>query len=349
MPESDTSDPILTRALRGEEISHTPVWFMRQAGSHFPEHRELFEKHGVRGITTNPELNTRETTLPVEKLDVDGAVMYADIILPLEDMGIDFHYGEGEKGPIIHNPIETVEDVENLRILDPERGVPYILETIGAVKNELPEEKALIGFSGGPFTLAGYIVEGQASRNFPVTKQFMHTHPEAFHSLMQLLTDSIITYLEAQARAGIDVIQLFDSWIGVLSPADYRDFVLPYHRTIFKNLKSLDQPTIQFGTQTAGFIKDYVSSGADAVSVDWRIDLDTLARQVGTNHIVQGNLDPAMLFAPEKTLKKEVEDILEAGKQFDAHIFNLGHRIPLNAKPETLKTVVDHVHKGTWI
>jgi uroporphyrinogen decarboxylase len=340
------NEPLLVRTLRGNPGSQPPVWFMRQAGSHFEEHEAMFREHGVRGITTNPERNSRVTLLPVEKLDVDAAVMYADIILPLEDIGVEFHYGEGETGPIIHNPIEEPGDVEVLRPLDPHRGVPYILEAIENVRGELDSEKALIGFSGGPFTLAGYMIEGEASRHFPDTKRFMHTHPEAFHELMTLLSESIIGYLEAQVEAGIDVIQLFDSWIGVLSPADYRQYVKPYHEQIFERLASLDPPTIQFGTNTSGFLKDYLDVGSDAYSIDWRMEWDRVVEAVGHHFIVQGNLDPSLLFGPEETLKEEVRAVIQGAEPFDGHVFNLGHRIPLNVSTDKLRTVVDTVREA---
>lgn len=337
------SSPLLVDTLHGQETDRVPVWFMRQAGSHFDEHREIFEEHGVRGITTTPELNTRVTLLPVEKLDVDAAVMYADIILPLEDIGIEFHYGEGEAGPIIHNPIEEPDDVEVLRPLNPRRGVPYILETIENVQGELSEDKALVGFSGGPFTLAGYMIEGEASRTFPTTKRFMHTHPNAFHDLMTLLSESIIGYLEAQVEAGIDVIQLFDSWIGVLSPEDYSQFVFPYHEQIFERLRPLSPPTIHFGTNVTGFIKQYARAGADAVSFDWRVEWEIVKERIGANTVVQGNLDPSLLFAPDDQLKQEVERVLTKARAFDGHVFNLGHRIPLHVDPDKLRSVFDFV------
>lgn len=338
-------EPLIVRAARGETVERFPVWFMRQAGSHFPEHRKLYEKHGVRGITTDPELNSRVSLLPVDKLNVDGAVMYADIILPLEDMGISFHYGEGETGPVIHDPIESPEDVDNLRELDPKRGVPYILESISRVRESLDPQVGLIGFSGGPFTLAAYMIEGGASRTFPKTKQFMHTNPEAFEKLMNLLSRSISQYLQAQVESGIDLIQLFDSWIGVLSPADYRRWVLPVQDQIFRNVSQLNCPRILFGTDISGFLRDYLSVEAEVHSVDWRVDFEQFKVDHGTDYVLQGNLDPALLFAPEDVLKKNVEKMLDQAEDYRAFIANLGHRIPLDIEVSQLRVMVETVKK----
>lgn len=336
-------EPLIVRAARGRTVERPPVWFMRQAGSHFDEHRKLYEEHGVRGITTDPGRNSKVSLLPVEILDVDAAVMYADIILPLEDMGISFHYGEGEKGPIIHNPIERPDDVENLRVLNPRRGVPYILESIRRVRDTLAPEKGLIGFSGGPFTLAGYMIEGGASRTFPVTKRFMHTYPDAFERLMNCLSESIIRYLEDQVEAGVDLIQVFDSWIGVLAPSDFRRWVLPALDKIFQSLKTTGVPRILFGTDIAGLLPGYLSVEAEVHSLDWRIDLDQFVEQFGNQYVIQGNLDPARLFSPKQSLRKATSRMLNKMSSFRGQIANLGHRIPLDVDVDALKTVVSTV------
>ena len=345
---SPDDDPLIVRAARGQDVRRPPVWFMRQAGSHFAEHQEIYQEHGVRGITSNPGRNTKVSLLPVEILDVDAAVMYADIILPLEDMGISFHYGEGETGPIIHNPIERPGDVEKLRVLDPERGVPYILESIRRVREALAPEKGLIGFSGGPFTLAGYMIEGGASRTFPVTKRFMHTYPDAFGRLMDRLAESIIRYLKQQVQSGIDLIQIFDSWIGVLAPSDFRRWVLPTLKKIFRSLETTDTPRILFGTDIAGLLPDYLSVDAEVHSVDWRIDLQKLRKQFGDQYVIQGNLDPSRLFSPKQSLKNTTQRMLEAMKPFRGQIANLGHRIPLNVDVDALKTVVSTVKNFSY-
>lgn len=318
---------------------------MRQAGRFNPKHRELYEDHGVRGITTTPELNARVTTLPVEDLGVDAAVMYADIMLPLEDMGIDFHYGEGDTGPLMETDLESPADVEEVRVLDPGRGVPYILEAIELVKDELDDRAPLIGFSGGPFTLGAYVIEGESSRTFQRTKVFMHEYPDAYHDFMEKLTESILRYLRAQVEAGVDVVQLFESWIGALAPSTFRRFVEPYLSEIYDELGELDPPTVLFATNTAGMLDDQFDLGADAVGVDWRVDLETVADRVGTDTPVMGNLDPAFCFAPEDRLERAVADVLDRADPFAGHVFNLGHRVPNDASVDSLKRIVDHVHE----
>lgn len=334
----------MTRACRGEPVDHVPVWFMRQAGRYNPRHREIYEEHGVRGITTTPELNAEITCLPVEDLGVDAAVMYADIMLPLEDMGIEFHYGEGDTGPILETQIESAEDVEALRRLEPDRGVPYILEAVRQVKDRLDDEIPLIGFSGGPFSLSAYIIEGEASRTYPKTKQFMHNRSEAYHDLMELLTDSIVRYLKAKHEAGADLLQLFESWMGALSPADYTEFVQPYVSRIFQELKELDAPTLFFGTSTAGMLDSQKRSGADVMGVDWRVSLDAVGRRVGTDFTVMGNLDPAYVLGPSDRMREETHSILRMGQNYNGHVFNLGHRVPNDASVDKLKELVDFVH-----
>jgi uroporphyrinogen decarboxylase len=335
----------LIRAFRGESTDRVPVWFMRQAGRFNPRHRELYEEHGVRGITTTPELNATVSTLPVEDLGVDAAVMYADIMLPLEDMGVEFHYGEGDTGPLMETDISTPEDVDELRVLDPERGVPYILEAVRRVKDRLDGSVPVIGFSGGPFTLSAYVIEGKPSRTFQKTKAFMHEYPEAYRNFMQKITDSIVTYLRAKHEAGVDVLQLFESWMGALAPETFRTFVQPYLREIYRELEDLDAPTVLFGTNTAGMLQDHFDSGADAVGVDWRITLEEVAERVGTDTPVMGNLDPAMVFAPEDQLEKSIRDIIDAGRAFSGHVFNLGHRVPNDAEVDDLRKIVDFVHE----
>ncbi|MFB6356851.1 MAG: uroporphyrinogen decarboxylase [bacterium] len=354
MPESapsetettDVSSSPLIRALRGKSVEQMPVWFMRQAGSHFDEHRELYEEHGVRGITQDPKKNCFVSTLPVKKLNVDGAVMYADIILPLEDMGIEFHYGEGETGPIIHNPISTPDDVRSLKLLDPQRGVPYILEAISRVREELSSDIPIIGFSGGLFTLAGYMIEGEASRKFPRTKQFMHDHPDAFRNLMEKLSESIQRYFKAQIEAGAGVIQLFDSWLGALSPETFRRFLLEPTREIYDTLEGEKPPTIFFATGVTGMLEDIETIPYDALGLDWRISLEEAGNILEQNRPIQGNLEPELLFAPERKLEDRMKEIVKQGRRFPGHVFNLGHRIPLGVDADRLKKVVDLVHSA---
>lgn len=348
MNETSTSTKPLIQACRGDSVPYVPVWFMRQAGRYNPRHRTLFEEHGVRGITTHPERNARAVLIAVEDLGVDGAVMYADILLPLEDMGVGFEYGPGDTGPIFDQPVRTPEDVRSMRELDPQRGVPYILEAIEIVRSRLEDNHpkvTLIGFSGGPFSLAGYMIEGEASRTFPHTKAFMHSEPEAFHELMDLLTRSIIRYLKEQVRSGIEVAQLFESWMGALSPTDYREYVDPYIKRIFNALSDEPVPTVFFGTGSAALLPEQADSGADVLGVDWRVSLSRVAEEIGTDHPVMGNLDPGLLLGSFEHVKKETRRCLEEGRVFPGHVFNLGHRVPSNASVDVLKDLVDFVHR----
>ncbi len=343
--DSKRTNATLLRSLKGRSVKHTPVWIMRQAGRFNPRHRELYEDHGVRGITTTPELNAQVSTIPVEDLGVDAAVMYADIMLPLEDMGVEFHYGKGDTGPLMETEIEGPDDIEELRILDPERGVPYILEAVRRVKERLDSSVPVIGFSGGPFTLSAYVIEGEPSRTYQKTKAFMHKYTDAYHDFMQKITDSITKYLQAKSEAGADVLQLFESWMGALAPTTFRRFVKPYLQEIHKELKEADAPTVLFGTNTAGMLTDQFESGADAVGVDWRVTLNEVADRVGTDTPVMGNLDPGMVFAPENQLEESIREILDAGERFAGHVFNLGHRVPNDTSVDSLRKIVDIVHR----
>lgn len=344
---SSEKNSILLSTLAGETTDHVPVWFMRQAGRFNPKHRELYDEHGVRGITTTPELNAEVTTLPVKQLGVDAAVMYADIMLPLEDMGVEFYYGEGDTGPVMETEVTGPEDIKQFRILDPERGVPYILDAVRRVNEILDESIPVIGFSGGPFTLSAYVIEGEASRTFQKTKAFMNEYPEAYETFMNKLTESIKNYLEAKIEAGADVIQLFESWMGALSPQMYKEFVHPHVQDIFQHLKAYEVPAIHFGTNTGGMLDVQFGSAADAVGVDWRITLEEVAERAGTTKPIMGNLDPAMVFAPDEVLEDEIDTILEAGAQFPGHVFNLGHRVPNGASVDSLKKIVDYVHASS--
>lgn len=338
---------LLVRACRGESTERVPVWFMRQAGRYNPKHRALYEEHGVRGITTNPELNARAVILPVEDLGVDAAVMYADIILPLEDMGMAFEYGEGDRGPLFENPLRSPADVEKLRPLDPRRGVPYVLEAIEETRCRLDGPVPIIGFSGGPFTLAAYMIEGRASRVFNETKRFLHRHPDAFHDLMELLTRSISGYLREQVQRGINVAQLFETWAGALDREDYARFVHPYNRRILRELNDTGVPTVFFVRESSGLLDYQARSGADVIGVDWRVSLPRLARITEGDTVVMGNLDPAAVLGPRSTVHRKIDRILRQGTSFRNHVFNLGHRVPNNADPEDLRAVVRRVHEAS--
>ena len=332
MPESD---PLLVRACRREAVERTPVWFMRQAGRSLPEYRALREQHGFFELAGNPELCAEVTLQPVRRHDVDAAVMFADIMTPVAAMGIGVELVEGV-GPVIADPIRTAADVERLQVADPPAAV---LEAVRIVRAELAPDKAVVGFCGGPFTVAGYLVEGRPSRDFLRVKALMHGEPGVWHSLMAVLTDTSCAYVGAKVEAGADVIQLFDSWVGVLSPADYDEFVAPYSSRI---LTSVDVPTIHFGTGTAGLLDRMAAAGGDVIGVDWRVELDRAWAAIGERGI-QGNLDPALLLGPWERVERSARDVLDRARGRPGHVFNLGHGVLPDTEPDVLSRLVELV------
>ncbi|GAC1359219.1 MAG: uroporphyrinogen decarboxylase [Ktedonobacteraceae bacterium] len=324
----------------------TPVWFMRQAGRSLAEYRAIRDKHDILTIAKTPELCTEVTLLPVQILGVDGAVLLADIVVPLEGMGISVEL-RPDVGPIIHNPVRSMKDVEALRIIDAEESTGYIMQAIRMVKHELQGKQAVIGFSGSPFTLACYIIEGRPTREYTLAKGMMYGQPEAWHALMSKLTEVVSRYLVAQIRAGADVVQLFDSWVGMLSPSTYRKFVKPYVTRIFEDVKRAGAPSIHFGTGAAALLQDMKEAGGDIMSVDWRMDIDDAWAQIGYNRGIQGNLDPAMLLTDWPTIETGMHDILRRTNNRPGHIFNLGHGVPAPTNPDMLKRLVDAVHEET--
>jgi uroporphyrinogen decarboxylase len=335
--------PLLVRASRREPVERTPVWFMRQAGRSLPEYRALRERYGLFDIVGQPELCAEVTLQPVRAHGVDAAVMFADIMFPVIGMGVEVELVENV-GPVIGRPVETAADVERLRIPDPEEVVPSILEAVRLVREELSEEQAVIGFCGGPFTVAGYLVEGKPSREFLKVKTLMYREPAVWHALMEKLADTFAAYVAAKARAGADVIQVFDSWVGALSPADYDEFVAPYSARIFA---ALDVPTIHFGTGTATLLGAMAAAGGDVIGLDWRIELDRGWDEVGPERAVQGNLDPALLLAPWERLEAGAVDVLRRAGGRPGHIFNLGHGVLPESDPADLRRLVELVHERT--
>ncbi len=324
----------------------TPIWFMRQAGRSLAEYRKIRDKHDILTIAKTPELCTEVTLLPVQILGVDGAVLLADIVVPLEGMGISVEL-KPDVGPIIHNPVRTMKDVEALRIIDAEESTGYIMQAIRMVKHELDGKQAVIGFSGSPFTLACYIIEGRPTREYTLAKGMMYGQPEVWHALMGKLTEVVSRYLVAQVKAGADVVQLFDSWVGMLSPSTYRKFVKPYVTRIFEDVKRAGAPSIHFGTGAAALIDDMVEAGGDIISVDWRMDLDDAWAKIGYERGIQGNLDPAMLLTDWPTIEAGMHDILRRANNRPGHIFNLGHGVPAPTNPDMLKRLVEAVHAET--
>jgi uroporphyrinogen decarboxylase len=339
------AEPLITRACRREHVERTPVWFMRQAGRSLPEYREIRKHHDLFQVCNQPELCAEVTLQPVRRHGVDAAVMFADIMLPVVGMGIDVELVENV-GPVIAHPIASAADVERLRVPDPEEAVPFVLEAVRLVRAELSPEQGLVGFAGGPFTVAGYLVEGKPTRDFLRTKTCMYSSPEVWHALMAKLTDTFVAYLQAKVRAGADVIQLFDSWVGALSPEDYREFVAPYSARI---LGAVDVPTIHFGTGTAHLLRDMKAVGGDVIGLDWRVPIDRGWEYLGSGRGVQGNLDPAALLGPWERVEETTDRILDAVAGRRGHIFNLGHGVLPDTDPGLLGRLVEHVHERTTV
>jgi uroporphyrinogen decarboxylase len=339
------AQPLLTRASRREPVERTPVWFMRQAGRSLPEYRELRRQHSLIEVCRQPELCAEVTLQPVRAHGVDAAVMFADIMLPVLGMGIEVELVEGV-GPVIEHPIESAADVDRLVVPDPEASVPFILEAVRLVREELDPNQALIGFAGGPFTVAGYLIEGKPTREFAKTKACMYGRPEVWHALMEKLSHAFAAYVAAKVRSGADVIQLFDSWVGALSAADYREFVAPYSERV---LEAVDVPTIHFGTGTYHLLADMAAVGGDVIGLDWRIPIDRGWEIVGADRGVQGNLDPALLLGSWGRAEVATLDILETVGGRHGHIFNLGHGVLPDTDPAVLGRLVELVHEKTSV
>jgi uroporphyrinogen decarboxylase len=339
------AEPLLTRACRREAVERTPVWFMRQAGRSLPEYRELRKRHDLFSVCRQPELCAEVTLQPVRAHGVDAAVMFADIMLPVIGMGVDVDLVENV-GPVIADPVRASADVERLRVPDPEEAVPFILEAVRLVRAELPPEKALVGFCGGPFTVAGYLIEGKPTREFVQTKQCMFAEPEVWHALMDKLADTFAAYLRAKVAAGADVMQVFDSWVGTLSADDYEEFVAPYSARV---LAAVDVPTIHFGTGTMHLLPAMAQAGGDVVGLDWRIAIERGWEVVGPDRGVQGNLDPALLLGPFERVEAAANRILDAVGGRRGHIFNLGHGVLPDTDPADLARLVEVVHARTSV
>jgi uroporphyrinogen decarboxylase len=284
--------------------------------------------------------------MPVTRFGVDAAVLYADIMLPLEGMGVSLEI-QPEVGPIIHHPIRTMQDVEALRIIEPEEGTPFVLEAMRMVRRELEGKQAVIGFCGGPFTLACYLIEGRPSRDYGTAKALMYGQPEVWHALMEKLTEVMARYLVGQIHAGADVVQLFDSWVGSLSPSVYRRYVQPYSQRIFEAVKETGAPAIHFGTACSSLLEEMTEAGGDILSVDWRVDLDEAWKRIGYDHGIQGNLDPTRVLASWEVVEEGMHDILRRAANRPGHIFNLGHGVLAPTNPDLLQRLVEAVHENT--
>lgn len=328
------------QACRGEPTDRVPVWFMRQAGRSLPEYRALRERHEILEICHTPELAAEVTLQPVRRLGVDAAILFSDIVVPVEAMGVALEIAPGV-GPVIEEPFRSRGDIERLRPLEPERDVPYVLDAIKILVAQL--DVPLIGFGGAPFTLASYLIEGGPSKTHAATKSFMYSEPATWHKLMDRLAGSVLAYMRAQVAAGAQAVQLFDSWAGHLSPADYRTYVAPAVERILGGLTDLGVPRIHFGVNTGELLELMTGAGADVMGIDWRVPLDSARARLGEKIVLQGNLDPAACLAPWEVIEEKALDVLERGGGV-RHIFNLGHGVLPETDPNALAKLVDFVH-----
>ena len=327
-------------ACRGEPVDTTPIWIMRQAGRYLPEYRAVRARHSFLDVCHQPELACEVTLQPIERLGVDAAILFSDIMIPLEGMGCRIAF---DPGPVFAEPVRTAADVDRLRPVEPEQDVPFVLDAVRLIRRELDGKVPLIGFSGAPFTLAAYMVEGKGSRNFENLKKMMYAAPDVYRALMDKVTDTVIRYLNAQVAAGAQALQVFDTWGGILSPADYAAYVLPYSRRVIAGLDR-SVPVIHF-VKGCGLLLDLVrQAGGDVLGIDWHIDLADAIGQVGDAFSVQGNLDPTVLLGPESLVRERAAEIVAKGRRARGHVFNLGHGILPMIPPENAEALVDAVH-----
>lgn len=335
--------PVFLRACRGESTPYTPVWLMRQAGRYMAEYRALRERVPFLELCKTPDLATQVTLEPVERLGVDAAILFSDILLIVEPMGVGLEFSAGD-GPVIHRPVRSGTDIDALHEVSPQESVPFVFETVRKIRSGLSSHIPLIGFSGAPFTLASYLIEGGASRQYLETKRLMYQDSGAWDALMGHLVRAVTAYVNGQIAAGAQAIQLFDSWVGCLAPQDYRTFLLPHMQALIQGL-TRGVPIIHFGTGTAGLLELLAEAGGDVIGVDWRIDLDVAWQRIGEDRAVQGNLDPLALFAPLDTLRQQVQRILGQARRRSGHIFNLGHGILPQTPVDQVIALVDMVHE----
>jgi uroporphyrinogen decarboxylase len=332
------------RACAGLPVDAVPVWFMRQAGRYMPEYREIRARHTLLEIVQQPQLAAEVTLQPVRAFGVDAAILFADILLPLIPMGLGLEFVKGE-GPVIHNPVRTPEDVDNLRTPDVESDLGHVMEAVRLVRAELEGKTPLIGFSGAPFTVASYMIEGGPSRDYVITKSLMYSHPEVWSALMEHLSEVLGAYLLAQVHAGAQAVQLFDSWVGALSPQDYERFVLPYSQKVLRLAQASGVPVIHFGVNTSTLLPLIQKAGGTVIGLDWRMPLDQGKALLGESTPVQGNLDPTALFAPLPVLRQQVHDVLRRAGGKPGHIFNVGHGILQHTPVENVRAAVEMVHE----
>lgn len=342
MEMSEDQYPFL-KACRRQPTAYTPIWLMRQAGRYMKEYRALRKKFSFLEMCKNPELAAEVTLLPIQRLQVDAAIIFADILLPLEPMGIELEFTKDE-GPVIHHPVREIKQVDALRIIEPEEDLSFLMEAIRMVRRELEGKRPLIGFSGAPFTLASYIIEGGHSKNYILTKGLIYQNRPAWDALMDKISEVLIRYLNAQIRSGAQALQLFDSWVGCLSPSDYGEYVLPYSKKVIDGVdKSV--PLIHFATSSSALLEGMKRAGGDVIGVDWRIDLKEAWARIGYDVAIQGNLDPVVLLGPIDLIEKEVKRILVGVGNQPGHIFNLGHGVLPNTPFDHMAALVEMVHQ----
>ncbi len=332
------------KACRGEKVDYTPVWLMRQAGRYMKEYQEVRAKVDFLTLCKTPELAAKVTIQPIDLLGVDAAILFSDILIPVEAMGMHLEFSE-KKGPILSEPVRSKSGVEKLIIPDTEDSMPFVLETIRILRRELADRVPLIGFSGAPFTLATYIIEGGSSRNFLNTKKMMYQNPGLFDALLEKITSTVIDYLSAQIRAGAQAVQIFDSWAGILSPFDYQNVIFPHVKSAIKALKKYGVPIIYFVNDCAGLLDIAKKSGADVIGIDWRVDMGRAVKTIGKKVSIQGNLDPLVLFGPKEHIEERVQDVLNKAEFAHGHIFNLGHGILPETPVENAIAMVEAVHR----
>ena len=334
------------RACRREPVDATPVWFMRQAGRYMSSYRALRERHSLLDICRQPDLATEVTLQPVDAIDVDAAILFSDLLLPLEPMGIPFDFVKGE-GPVIDPPVRSIERIDQLRAFEPREALGHVLETIKMLRVALDDRVPLIGFAGAPFTMASYAIEGGPSSNYARTKALMYGEPAAWHKLADLFATVVAEYLKSQIEAGAQAVQLFDSWVGALSPRDYQEFALPHTRRIFEAIQPLGAPMLHFGTGTTTLLPAMRDAGGDVIGLDWRIPLDEGWALVGDDRAVQGNLDPTLLLGPPERMLAGARDILHKVNGRPGHIFNLGHGILPETPVENVQELARYIHAHT--
>jgi len=342
MKEVEEHYPFL-RACRRQPTPYTPIWLMRQAGRYMKEYRALRKKYSFLEMCKNPELAAKVTLQPIEKFKLDAAIIFSDILIPLEPMGVEFEFAKGE-GPVFQHPLRERKDVERLRLIEPEEEIPFLMKAIRIVRKELDGKVPLIGFSGAPFTLASYIIEGGHSSNYALTKSLMYQDRPTWGALMEKIAEVLIRYLNAQIKSGVQAVQIFDSWVGCLTPSDYAEYVLPYSKQVIEGVgKSV--PLIHFATSNSTLLELMKRAGGDVIGVDWRVNISEAWARLGYDVAIQGNLDPVALFGPVDLIEKNVKKILDSVGNRPGHIFNLGHGILPTTPPDHVTALIDMVHE----